>query len=60
MKAKTNCECCINYIYDEDYNCYQCQTNLDEDEMGRFLQYSFDNCPYFQFNDEYMTVRKQI
>jgi hypothetical protein len=33
--------------------------NLDEDEMGKFLSRSFDDCPYFQFYDEYKTVRKQ-
>lgn len=60
MKNKTNCDCCINYIYDEDYNCYDCQVDLDEDEMGKFLGKSFDNCPYFQFNDEYKTARKQM
>lgn len=60
MKGKTNCECCLNYVYDEIYNCYECEANLDEDEMGRFLRDSFDNCPYFQINDEYKTVRKQI
>lgn len=60
MKAKTNCDYCINYIYDDAYNSYECQANLDEDEMGRFLSNSFDNCSYFQFNDEYKTVRKQI
>ncbi len=60
MRGKTNCECCINYIYDEEYNCYECQVNLDEDEMSSFLRNTFTNCPYFQFNDEYKTVRKQI
>lgn len=34
MKGKTNCECCINYIYDDEFNCYQCEVNLDEDEMS--------------------------
>ena len=29
----SNCECCSNYIYDEDYECYVCDVNLDEDEM---------------------------
>ncbi len=57
---KTNCDCCINYIYDEDYTCYVCQANLDEDEMAKFLRNSFDDCPYFQLNDEYKTVRKQM
>lgn len=60
MKAKTNCECCINYIYNEEFICHECQVNLDEDEMGKFLTHSFDDCPYFQFRDEYKTVRKQI
>lgn len=60
MKGKTNCDCCINYIFDEEYNCYECQINLDEDEMVRFLGDSFDNCPYFQLNDEYKVVRKQM
>lgn len=60
MKGKTNCECCINFVYDDIYNCYVCEANLDEDEMGKFMRDSFDNCPYFQLNDEYKTVRKQI
>lgn len=60
MKGATNCEYCINYIYDEDWNCYQCDINLDEDEMRKFLTDSFYDCPYFQFNDEYKIVRKQI
>ena len=60
MKGKANCDCCINYIFDEEFNCYVCQSNLDEDEMGKFLCNSFDNCPYFQFTDEYKIVRKQM
>lgn len=60
MKNKTNCESCHNYVYDDDYDCYTCQVNLDEDEMGNFLRSSYNNCPYFRFNDEYQTVRKQI
>lgn len=60
MNAKTNCDCCVNYVYDEDCECYECQVHLDEDEMSRFLCKSFYDCPYFRFNDEYKTVRKQI
>lgn len=56
----SNCECCINYVYDEDYECYECLVNLDEDEMGKFLTSSFDNCPYFRLDDEYGVVRKQM
>lgn len=60
MKGKSNCDCCINYIYDDEYECYTCQMNLDEDEMMRFLSKSVDDCPYFHLNDEYKTVRKQM
>ena len=60
MKVIANCEYCINYIYNEEYNCNECQANLDEDEMGKFIGNSFDNCPYFQINDEYKIVRKQM
>lgn len=33
----SNCDACVNYVYDEDYECYCCLVNLDEDEMYRFL-----------------------
>lgn len=60
MIGKANCDFCSKYTYDDDFDCYTCQVNLDEDEMGRFLKNTFDNCPYFQFNDEYKTARKQM
>lgn len=56
----TNCESCMNYIYDEDYECYICEIDLDEDEMGKFLTGCFQNCPYYQVNDEYKIVRHQM
>lgn len=60
MTGKTNCECCLNYIYDEEYDYYICDMDLDEDEMVRFLSNSLDSCPYFQYNDEYKIVKKQM
>ena len=27
----TNCECCGNYVYDDDYGYYVCEMDLDED-----------------------------
>ena len=60
MIGKSSCEYCSNYEYDEDYECYYCVVNLDEDEMARFMTNSFDNCPYFSMNDEYKIVRKQM
>ena len=59
MGQTTNCENCIQYVFDEEYDCYVCQVNLDEDDMGRFLSNTVFHCPHFQFNDEYKIVRKQ-
>ena len=59
VMKKVNCEYCNNYVYDDYYDYYVCDINLDEDEMSRFLTGNFDNCPYFQSNDEYEIVRKQ-
>ena len=47
------------YEYDEEYECYICQMDLDEDEMYKFIKSSFNNCPYYKFGDEYSIVRKQ-
>lgn len=57
---KTTCETCMYFEYDKEFECYVCQMNLDEDEMFRFMQNTFDNCPYYKFGDEYTIVRKQI
>ena len=35
-------------------------TDLDEDEMYRFLSDTFYQCPYYQLDDEYRIVRKQM
>ncbi|MCI7813848.1 MAG: DUF6472 family protein [Lachnospiraceae bacterium] len=59
-KKKTNCECCVYYVYDEEYGCYTCESDLDEDEMSRFLSDTFSYCPYFRLGDEYRIVRKQM
>ena len=51
------CETCRNYVYDEDYEYYVCDMDLDEDEMYRFLSGSTDSCPYYQLDNEYLIVR---
>jgi len=60
MAGRTNCETCGNYVYDDELETYCCDVNLDEDEMGRFLSGHFNDCPYYQSNDEYEIVRHQI
>jgi len=59
-KKRTSCENCMYFEYDEELECYVCLMNLDEDEMYRFMQNTFDNCPYYKYGDEYAIVRKQI
>ena len=56
----TSCENCAFYAWDEDYECYICEMDLDEDEMVRFLHDTYYDCPYYRNGDEYAVVRKQI
>lgn len=60
MAGKANCELCMNYMYDEEYEEYCCGVDLDQDEMGHFLTDTFYECPYFRMGDEYKIVRKQM
>ena len=58
MKQQSNCDTCVNYVYDEDYENYTCEASLDEDDMANFLGFSFDNCPYYSPDDDYRIVSK--
>jgi hypothetical protein len=60
MAQKSSCDSCSNYTYDEESECYFCDVNLDEDEMYRFMSDTLYNCPYYQLDDEYRIVRKQL
>ena len=53
------CDTCANYAYDEDYEYYVCDVNLDEDDYRRFLTDDTKGCPYYQSDDEYAVVRHQ-
>ena len=56
---ETNCEfCALYYVDDDGYG--ECQVNLDEDEMYRFLSGTQQECPYFRLDDEYAVVRHQM
>ena len=54
------CEECNFYTYYDDYECYTCEQDLDEDEMAKFLADEFRDCPYYQPGNEYLVVRKQM
>ena len=53
------CESCNFYNYDEAYDDYVCEMDLDEDEMARFLASDTSGCPYWRPGDEYRTARLQ-
>ncbi len=59
MAEFSGCESCTNYVYNEDYECYECLVNLDEDEFAKFMTGSLESCPYYSRDDEYKIVRKQ-
>lgn len=47
------------FVYDEYFEQYTCEINLDEDEMMRFISGNYIDCPYYATNDDYKIVRKQ-
>lgn len=54
------CDTCSNYQYDEDYEYYVCMVDLDEDDMSQFLRGGSFSCAFYQRDDEYAVVRKQM
>lgn len=53
------CEHCAHYAYDDEFEYYYCDVNLDEDEMARFMSGNMNECHYFNPFDEYKIVEKQ-
>lgn len=58
--SDTYCDMCAYYIYDEDYESYICDRDMDEDEVVRLMTDKHYRCPYFRNGDEYAVVRKQM
>ena len=54
------CDSCGNYVLDEEYGGYLCEAPFDEDEMAAFAGGFRFSCPYYQPDDEYRIVRKQM
>ena len=59
-KLPPSCDTCIHHEYDEEMLAYFCDLLLDEDEMTRYSFAPQARCPFYQFHDEYINVRKQI
>jgi hypothetical protein len=49
----------MNYVYDEETDCYICLVDLDQDEMEHFLSFATNSCPYYRFLDDYALAKKQ-
>ncbi len=60
MVGSAICENCMHYYYDDEYEYYACDMDLDEDEMRLFVLNQCSSCPYFQLGDEYTIIRKQM
>lgn len=58
-KEQTNCDTCAFYAYDEDYEAYVCDMDMDEDDYMRLMSDERFQCPYYRLGDEYAVVRKQ-
>ena len=58
--GKSNCDTCVYYEYDDEYECYMCTMDLDEDETAHVMADAHYACPYYRFGDEYVIVRKQM
>ena len=60
-KIKSNCDMCMYFEYDEEYDEYACSMRMDEDEIARLRSFSSGfSCPYYRPGDEYKIVNKQI
>lgn len=55
----TNCESCVFYDYNEEWDSYECTVNMDQDDLSAFQYRGARSCPYYRFYDEYKSVQKQ-
>ena len=53
-----DCETCMYFYYDEEFEEDVCHADLDEDEMSAAV-FSRRGCPSYRYYDEYVSVRRQ-
>lgn len=58
-KTGGTCDTCAYLVYDDDYEEYVCDVNMDEDDYVRLMSDRFRSCPYYCNGDEYRIARKQ-
>ncbi len=54
------CETCTYLSYDEEYEEYVCDVNMDEDEYCRMLSSKDYQCKFWRDGNEYKVVAKQM
>ena len=54
------CEECAYYMYDEDFEEYVCDMDMDEDDYVRMLTSPKPVCVFYRNDDEYAVVRHQM
>ncbi len=54
------CDDCAYYVYDEEYDEYVCEANMDEDDFSRMMEQGTSTCRYYRDGDEYRVVRHQM
>jgi len=56
----TVCEDCVYYAYDEEYDDYVCEQDLDEDEYAALMERRSKSCPFYRpGNSDYYLAGKQ-
>ena len=55
-----SCDTCAYYFYDEEYDDYICDMDIDEDDYARLVERDFKGCPYYTNGDEHKVVRHQM
>lgn len=56
----TICEDCVYYAYDEEYDDYVCEQDLDEDELYALMERRSNACPFYHpGNSDYYLAGKQ-
>lgn len=54
------CDTCAFLVYDEEYEEYVCDVDMDEDELARMMgDGQKKSCPFYRDGDEYRMVRHQ-
>ena len=53
------CESCAYFVYDDEFDEYFCDMNMDEDDVARLMSGHYKKCPFWRNGDEYDTVKHQ-